>query len=102
MVIYEGKAVFEGVAIGKLSVYKKNEETVKREKVTDVEAEVARYAAARETATEQLQALYENQALDPGLQFTVDPGPPMRFSTEVSYNSEIADYQYTMSGVKAD
>ena len=28
MVIYEGKAVFEGVAIGKLSVYKKNEETV--------------------------------------------------------------------------
>ena len=49
MVIYEGKAVFEGVAIGKLSVYKKNEETVKREKVTDVEAEVARYAAARET-----------------------------------------------------
>ena len=27
MVIYEGKAVFEGVAIGKLSVYKKNEET---------------------------------------------------------------------------
>ena len=55
MVIYEGKAVFEGVAIGKLSVYKKNEETVKREKVTDVEAEVARYAAARETATEQLR-----------------------------------------------
>ena len=40
MVIYEGKAVFEGVAIGKLSVYKKNEETVKREKVTDVEAEM--------------------------------------------------------------
>lgn len=39
MVIYEGKAVFEGVAIGKLSVYKKNEETVKREKVTDVEAD---------------------------------------------------------------
>ena len=44
----------------------------------------------------------DTQALDPGLQFTVDPGPPMRFSTEVSYNSEIADYRYTMSGVKAD
>ncbi len=66
MVIYEGKAVFEGVAIGKLSVYKKNEETVKREKVTDVEAEVARYAAARETATEQLQALYEKAVKEVG------------------------------------
>ena len=66
MVIYEGKAVFEGVAIGKLSVYTKNEETVKREKVTDVEAEVARYAAARETATEQLQALYEKAVKEVG------------------------------------
>ena len=66
MVIYEGKAVFEGVAIGKLSVYKKNEEIVKREKVTDVEAEVARYAAARETATEQLQALYEKAVKEVG------------------------------------
>ena len=66
MVIYEGKAVFEGVAIGKLSVYKKNEETVKREKVTDVEAEVARYAVARETATEQLQALYEKAVKEVG------------------------------------
>ncbi len=66
MVIYEGKAVFEGVAIGKLSVYKKNEETVKRKKVTDVEAEVARYAAARETATEQLQALYEKAVKEVG------------------------------------
>ena len=66
MVIYEGKAVFEGVAIGKLSVHKKNEETVKREKVTDVEAEVARYAAARETATEQLQALYEKAVKEVG------------------------------------
>ena len=59
MIIYEGKAVFEGVAIGKLSVYKKNEETVKREKVEDVDAEVARYAEARAEAVKQLQALYE-------------------------------------------
>ena len=66
MVIYEGKAVFEGVAIGKLSVYKKNEETVKREKVEDVEAEVARYASAREEAVEQLQALYEKAVKEVG------------------------------------
>ena len=66
MVVYEGKAVFEGVAIGKLSVYKKNEETVKREKVEDVDAEIARYAEAREAAVEQLQALYEKAVKEVG------------------------------------
>ena len=66
MVIYEGKAVFEGVAIGKLSVYKKNEETVKREKVEDTGAEIARYAAAREEAVKQLQALYEKAVKEVG------------------------------------
>ena len=66
MIVYEGKAVFEGIAIGKLSVYKKNEETVKREKVEDVEAEVARYTSAREEAVEQLQALYEKAVKEVG------------------------------------
>ena len=66
MIIYEGKAVFEGVAIGKLSVYKKNEETVKREKVEDVDAEVARYAEARAEAVKQLQALYEKAVKEVG------------------------------------
>lgn len=66
MVIYEGKAVFEGVAIGKLSVYKKNEETVKRIKVDAPEEEIARYAAAREEAVKQLQALYEKAVKEVG------------------------------------
>ena len=66
MIIYEGKAVFEGIAIGKLSVYKKNEKTVKREKVEDPEAEIARYAEARVGAVEQLQALYEKAVKEVG------------------------------------
>ena len=66
MIILEGKAVFEGVAIGRLSVYKKAEQSVKREKVTDVEGEIERYAAARETAIEQLQALYDKAVKEVG------------------------------------
>ena len=66
MIILEGKAVFEGVAIGRLSIYKKAEQSVKREKVTDVEAEIERYAAARETAIEQLQALYDKAVKEVG------------------------------------
>ncbi len=66
MIIYEGKSVFSGIAIGKLSVYKKNEQTVKREKVADVEAEVARYADAREKTIEQLQALHDKAVKEVG------------------------------------
>ena len=66
MIIKEGKAVFEGVAIGKLSVYKKAEQSVKREKITDVDAEISRYEAARETAVEQLQGLYDKAVKEVG------------------------------------
>lgn len=59
MQIFEGKSVFGGIAMGKISVYKKDAQQVKRVKVTDAEAEIARYVQARDTAMQQLQQLYE-------------------------------------------
>lgn len=46
MIVCSGKSVFEGIAIGPIHVYKKEEQSVKRTKVTDLDAEVARYTAA--------------------------------------------------------
>ena len=66
MVIYSGKAVFGGIAIGKISLYKKGEAQVKRTKVDDVEAEVARYHAAKEVAIEQLGALHDKAVKEVG------------------------------------
>ncbi|MCR5098177.1 MAG: phosphoenolpyruvate--protein phosphotransferase [Lachnospiraceae bacterium] len=62
----EGKSVFAGIAIGKLAVYQKKENTVRREKVTDTEAEVKRWLAARDTAKEQLGALYDKALAEVG------------------------------------
>ncbi len=59
MQIFEGKSVFGGIAMGKIRVYKKDAQQVKRVKVTDEEAEIARYMQARDTAMQQLQQLYE-------------------------------------------
>lgn len=59
MKVYDGKSVFQGVAIGKISVYKKGEQQVKRIKVTDTDAELARYETAKAKALEQLQGLYD-------------------------------------------
>ena len=59
MQIFEGKSVFGGIAMGKIRVYKKDAQQVKRVKVADEEAEIARYVQARDTAIQQLQQLYE-------------------------------------------
>lgn len=58
-----GKAIFNGVAIGKVKFHKKVENKVVRTRVEDTEAEIARYEAAREKAIDQLNDLYE-KALD--------------------------------------
>ena len=59
MQIFEGKSVFGGIAMGKIRVYKKDEQQVKRQKIEDEEAEVFRYERARDEATCQLQELYD-------------------------------------------
>lgn len=59
MQIFEGKSVFGGIAMGKIRVYKKDAQQVKRVKVADEEAEIARYVQARDTAMQQLQQLYK-------------------------------------------
>lgn len=62
----QGKSVFGGIAIGKLAVYKKKDTQVKRVKITDTEAELARFASAKETAKKQLAGLYEKALKEVG------------------------------------
>lgn len=62
----DGKSVFVGVAMGRLSIYKKNDQVVKRTRVSDTEAEVRRYENASEKAKEQLAALYDKALKEVG------------------------------------
>jgi phosphotransferase system enzyme I (PtsI) len=61
-----GKKIFGGVAIGKLHWYSKAENQVVRHKVDDVEAEIARYEAAKAKAIEQLKGLYDKALKEVG------------------------------------
>ena len=45
--IIEGKSVYSGVAIGRLAAYHNGEKQVKREKITDIQAELARFEDSR-------------------------------------------------------
>lgn len=64
--VLEGKSVFGGIAIGRLSIYNKKENQVKREKITDVESEITRFTDAKETAKEQLKGFYEKAVKEVG------------------------------------
>lgn len=66
MKVYQGKSVFGGIAIGKIQVWKKGEQQVKRYKVEDLNGEVARFQTAKDEAVEQLGALYEKALKEVG------------------------------------
>lgn len=57
--IYQGKSVFSGVAMGPVFVYKRAEKLLEKYNITDPEAEIARYDAAKAKADEQLKHLVE-------------------------------------------
>ena len=63
---FEGKKIFNGVAIGKIHFYSKEQNQVVRRKVEDAAAEWARYEEARQTAIEQLLGLYEKAKVEVG------------------------------------
>lgn len=66
MQTYRGKSVFGGVAVGKICVYQKGEQTVKRTKIENAEQEKARFNAAVQESIRQLGELYEKAVKEVG------------------------------------
>ncbi len=63
MLIYQGKSVFGGIAIGKIKIWKKEPVTVKRTHIKDCDAEYLRFTEAKEKAIAQLKKL-QKKALE--------------------------------------
>lgn len=66
MIVLEGKSVFGGIGIGKLSFYKRNERQIVRSHVEDVKAEVSRFEKAKAEADKELSDLYERAVKNVG------------------------------------
>ena len=66
MEVYQGKSVFGGIVIGRISVHKKDEQQVKRVKIEDPEQEILRYRQAKQTAMKQLRGLYQKALKEVG------------------------------------
>ena len=63
---YTGKGVYGAIAVGKISIFKKQDTVIQRTSVADTEAEKARVEAAKTAASEQLQAIYEKALKEVG------------------------------------
>lgn len=63
---FTGKGVYGAVAMGKISVFQKQDTLIQRTSVKDTEAEKARVEAAKAAAAEQLQAIYEKALKEVG------------------------------------
>ena len=66
MRVLEGKSVFSGIAIGRISILQKADTSVKRTKIEDPEAEITRVQEAKEKAVAQLQKLYDKALQEVG------------------------------------
>ena len=66
MEIYKGKSVFGGIAIGRISVYQKKEQQVKRVKIENPDKEMERYEKAKAEGIRQLQGLYDKALKEVG------------------------------------
>lgn len=66
MKVFNGKSVFGGIAIGKICLYKKAQQKVRRIAIDNTEAEIQRYKAAREEAICELQMLYDKAVKEVG------------------------------------
>lgn len=61
-----GKAVYEGIALGKLHILQKQEYSIKKEIRDDAKAELVRVEIARKKAKEELQKLYDKVYMEAG------------------------------------
>lgn len=66
MVEYKGKSVYGGIAIGKIHIMAKKEQSIVRQKVEDTAQEIRRFEEAKEEAKNQLAKLYEKAKAEVG------------------------------------
>lgn len=62
----KAKAVYKGIALGKIHIMRKNDYVVKRVRIDDAEREIERVRKARELAASQLQELYDKAVKEVG------------------------------------
>ena len=63
---FTGKGVYGAIAVGKVSVFKRQEVLVKCRKVVDTDAEIMRFEDAKKVAIAEIKEIYEKALKEVG------------------------------------
>lgn len=63
---FDGKAITEGIACGKISIYERNKNKVQKEKRNNWKQEIEKVRTAKKCSLKQLQKLYDKAVLQAG------------------------------------
>ncbi len=66
MIIITGKSVYGGIAIGKISFFKKEETSIKKKHIDKIEPELHRFFEAKKRTKIQLEELYKKAVVEVG------------------------------------
>lgn len=66
MIVLNGKSVYGGIAMGKISFLKKDEINVRKVHISDVEGEIEKFENAKQKALSELSELYEKALKEVG------------------------------------
>ncbi len=94
---YIGKGVYGAIAIGKISVFKRKEVSVKRTRVEDTEQEKQRVETAKALATAQLQEIYDKALKEVGEANAQIFEIHMMMLEDIDYNDSIQNIIDTQS-----
>lgn len=94
---YIGKGVYGAIAIGKISVFKRKEVSVKRTRVEDTEQEKQRVETAKAHATAQLQEIYDKALKEVGEANAQIFEIHMMMLEDIDYNDSIQNIIDTQS-----
>ena len=94
---YTGKGVYGAVALGKISIFKRQEVSVKRERIEDTEAQKQRVEDAKALATEQLQEIYDKALKEVGEANAQIFEIHMMMLEDLDYNDSICNIIETQS-----
>ena len=95
MKVYKGKSVFGGIAIGKIRVYKKAEQQVKRVKTENPDAEMRRYETAKAEAIRELQGLYDKALKEVGAANAAIFEVHQMMLDDLDYNESVKNIVYS-------
>ncbi len=88
---YPGKSTGKGVAVGRILLLDKAEASVEAQSITNCDAELARFKAAKEKAATQLKALYDKALRELGEDNAAIFDVHLMMLNDESYNRSISD-----------